>query len=119
MIRPTNWTSLRGRDAMRRHGFESKRGGKPYDLFLPPPRPRPNKRELRAEAEQLVLQYEKDKAAAAFRERVHSTAERLKTSLIYNKSDAVGALWRYARDNGVIEQIGADAVTAIIAEAGL
>jgi hypothetical protein len=114
MSGPTNWRANRYRDVMRRNGSEPKNGGGPFGLFLPPPRPRPNKAELREEAERLVADFEKDKAVAAFRSRVHSTAERLKTNLLYSKADAVNALWRYARDHGVIEQIGEAATRAII-----
>jgi hypothetical protein len=118
MSRPTNWRSLRNRDIVRRNGGEDKRGGMPA-CFLPPPRPRPSKKDMRAETERLVADFEKNKAVDAFRGRARAIAERLKTNLIYNKSDAVSALWQYAKDNGVIDQIGRDAAQAILEEAGL
>jgi hypothetical protein len=53
----TNWRANRQREAIRKHGHESKKGGMPYGLFLPPPRPRPSKAALRAEAELLVAEF--------------------------------------------------------------
>lgn len=113
----TNWAAQRGRDIVRRRG-ESKRGGMPAS-FLPPPRPLPSKAALRHEAEQLIADFEKNKAVDAFRARAGTTAERLKTNLLYSKADVVGALWRYAKDNGILEQIGHAATQAILTEAGL
>jgi hypothetical protein len=117
MSRSTNWARQRGRDVVRRNGGESARGGMPAE-FLPPPRPRPSKAALRSEAENLVAEFEKNKIAA-FRNRARATADRLKTNLVYSKDDAVGALWRYAKDNGVLKLIDETAVQTILTEAGL
>lgn len=63
MSRPTNWGLDRARGAMRKYGSESRKGGLPYGLFVPPPKPRPSKAAMRAEAERLVAAFLEKKNA--------------------------------------------------------
>lgn len=56
-------------------------------------------------------------ALDVFKERAATIVERLSNHLLADKPTVVDGLWRYAVDHGLVDQLGADRVQAILAEA--